>query len=118
MSPARILALLLVFSAASPAGAESFKSWAARGAREEREKDPKAAFGSYSNALSLWQAGDGGGPKAKVLCARAALREQDGDEEGAIKDLSECLALNKKNARAFHKRGLLRMKAGGTAAAI
>ncbi len=103
---------------ASPAVAESFKSWAARGAREEREKDPKAAFSSYSNALSMWDEGDGNVPKAKVLCARAGLREKDGDDAGAVTDLTDCLALDKKNTKGFHRRGVLSLKAGKTQAAI
>ncbi|MDP3542121.1 MAG: hypothetical protein Q8T11_06575 [Elusimicrobiota bacterium] len=118
MSPRYLLAFSLAFVAVIPAGAESFKSWAARGAREEREKDPKAAFSSYSNALSLWDKGDGGLAKAKVLCARASLREKDGDEAGAIEDLSACLALDKKNAKAFHRRGQLRFKSRKAQAAI
>ncbi len=118
MSPRPILALIIAFFASAPAGAESFKSWAARGAREERGKDPKAAFSSYSNALSAWKSGDGNSGKAKVLCARAGLREQDGDDAGALNDLSDCLALDKKNARAFHRRGALLLKAGKAPAAI
>ncbi len=118
MSPRPPLAFIIAFLAVVPAGAESFKSWAARGAREEREKNPKAAFSSYSNALSLWDKGDGSPAKAKVLCARASLREEKGDEAGAIGDLSACLALDKKNSKAFHRRGLLRLKARRTQAAI
>lgn len=113
-----MLAVIIAFIAAAPANAESFKSWAARGAREEREKDPKAAFSSYSNALSLWEDDDGAAGKAKVLCARSGLREKDGDDAGALEDLSECLALDKKSPKAFHRRGLLLLKAGKTAAAI
>ena len=112
------LAVIIAFYAALPAGAESFKSWAARGARAEREKDPKAAFSSYSNALSMWEDGDGNAGKAKVLCARAGLREKAGDGAGALADLSGCLALDKKNAKGFHRRGLLRLKAGKTVPAI
>jgi tetratricopeptide (TPR) repeat protein len=111
-------AVMAVFFAVLPANAESFKSWAARGAREEREKDPKAAFSSYSNALSMWEEDDGGAAKAKVLCARAGLREQKGDAEGALADLSDCVALDKKNAKAFHRRGALRLKARDTQKAI
>ena len=118
MSARLTFAVIIAFFAALPAGAESFKSWAARGAREEREKDPKAAFSSYSNALSMWEDGDGNAGKAKVLCARAGLREKDGDDAGALADLSHCLALDKKNAKAFHRRGLLRLKAGKTTPAI
>jgi tetratricopeptide (TPR) repeat protein len=119
MTARALLALLLALSAASAAAQSySFKSWAARGAREEREKDPKAAFASYSNALSLWKASDGGGAKARVLFARAALRAADGDDAGALKDLTEGLALDKKNAKAFHRRGQLRLKTGKTALAI
>ncbi len=118
MSAHLTLVVMMVFFAAVPAHSESFKSWAARGAREEREKDPKAAFSSYSNALSMWQDGDGGAGKAKVLCARAGLREKDGDDAGALGDLSDCLALDKKNSKAFHRRGVLLMKTGKTPAAI
>jgi hypothetical protein len=119
MTANALLAVLFLLSAV-PAEAQSysFKSWAARGAREEREKDPKAAFASYSNALSLWKEADGAAAKAKVLFARAAIREKDGDESGALKDLSEGLGLDKKNAKAFHRRGALRLKAGKTAPAI
>lgn len=113
-----MLAVMIAFFAASQARAESFKSWAARGAREEREKDPKAAFSSYSNALSMWQDDDGGAGKAKVLCARAGLREKDGDDAGSLVDLSDCLALDKKNAKGFHRRGVLLLKTGKTPAAI
>lgn len=118
MSPRLTLAVMIAFFAAAPVGAESFKSWAARGAREEREKDPKAAFSSYSNALSMWEDDDGNAGKAKVLCARAGLREKDGDDAGALADLSDCLALDKKNAKGFHRRGALLLKAGKTPAAI
>ncbi len=118
MSLRLTLAVMIAFFAAASAGAESFKSWAARGAREEREKDPKAAFASYSNALSAWKDGDGNAVKAKVLCARAGLREKDGDDAGARDDLSGCLALDKKNAKGFHHRGVLLLKAGKTSAAI
>lgn len=118
MSPRLLLAFIIAFIAAAPARGESFKSWAARGAREEREKNPKAAFSSYSNALSLWDKGDGNAAKAKVLCARSSLREKDGDDAGALEDLSACLALGKKNAKGYHRRGLLRFKARKTQAAI
>lgn len=118
MSAHLTLALMIAFFAASQAHAESFKSWAARGAREEREKDSKAALSSYSNALSMWQDDDGGAGKAKVLCARAGLREKDGDDAGALGDLTDCLALDKKNAKGFHRRGVLLLKAGKAPAAI
>lgn len=118
MSPKASLAAVIALLAVAPASAESFKSWAARGAREEREKDPKAAFSSYSNALSLWDEDDGAAGKAKVLCARAGIREKDGDDAGALEDLSGCLAIDKKNAKAFHRRGALLLKSGKTAAAI
>lgn len=118
MSQRLIAVVLIAFFAVLPAGAESFKSWAARGAREEREKDPKAAFSSYSNALSMWEEKDGGAAKAKVLCARSAIREKDGDDAGALTDLSECLTLDKKNAKGFHRRGVLLLKAGKTTPAI
>lgn len=112
------LVVMIAFFAAPGARAESFKSWAARGAREEREKDPKAAASSYSNALTLWSEEDGAAGKAKVLCARSNLREQDGDDEGALSDLSDCLAIDKKNAKGFHRRGVLLLKAGKSAPAI
>lgn len=118
MTARLLLAVIIAFFAALPAGAESFKSWAARGAREEREKDPKAAFSSYSNALSMWEEDDGNAAKAKVLCARAGLREKQGDDEGALADLTDCLELDKKNAKAFHRRGALRLKARDTKRAI
>lgn len=118
MSPRFVFALILSISAAAPARAESFKSWAARGSREEREKDPKAAAASYSTALSLWEDGDGAAAKAKVLCARGAIREKEGDDAEAISDFGACLAIDKKNAKVFHRRGLLYVKAGKTSAAI
>ena len=118
MSPHLTLVMMIAFFAALPARAESFKSWAARGAREEREKDPKAAFSSYSNALSMWDDGDGNPGKAKVLCARAGLREKNGDDAGALTDLSDCLSLDKKNAKGFHRRGVLLLKSGKTPSAI
>ncbi|MBI5246737.1 MAG: hypothetical protein HY923_06115 [Elusimicrobia bacterium] len=118
MSPRFVFALVLSISAASPARAESCKSWAARGSREEREKDPKAAAASYTTALSLWEDGDGAAAKAKVLCARGSIREKDGDDAEAINDFGACLAIDKKNAKVFHRRGLLYVKAGKTSAAI
>lgn len=118
MSPRFPLAVMILFVALAEARAESFKSWAARGAREEREKDPKAAFSSYSNALSMWDEDDGGAAKAKVLCARSGLREKEGDAAGAMEDLSACLALDKKNAKGFHRRGVLLLKDGKAPAAI
>src|SRR3989338_4660420 len=99
MSPRLMPAVMIAFFAAAAAGAESFEAWAARGAREEREKNPTAAFSSYSNALSAWKSGDGNAGKARVLCARAGLREKNGDDAGALGDLADCLALDKKNAR-------------------
>jgi hypothetical protein len=66
----------------------------------------------------MWQDDDGGAGKAKVLCARAGLREKDGDDAGALGDLSDCLALDKKNAKGFHRRGVLLLKAGKAPAAI
>lgn len=118
MTARLLLAAIIAFIAAAHGHAESFKSWAARGAREDREKDPKAAFSSYSNALSMWEEDDGAAGKAKVLCARAGLREKAGDDEGALSDLTECLTLDKKNAKGFHRRGALRLKAKKTQAAI
>lgn len=118
MTARPLIAVILTLVCAASAGAESFKSWAARGAREEREKDPKAAFSSYSNALSMWDEKDGKAAKAKVLCARAGLREKSGDDAGAVSDLSDCLALDKKNSKAYHRRGVLRLKARKTQSAI
>lgn len=113
---ARVLIVALLFS--SPASAESFRSWAARAAREEREKDDAAAARSYSNAISSWKESDGKTSRAKVFCARGALKERAGEDAEAVKDFTECLATDKKNAKVFRKRGLLRMKAGQTALAI
>jgi tetratricopeptide (TPR) repeat protein len=113
------LALLLVVGLLAPPGhAESFKAWAARASREEREKDTAAALVSYSSAISTWKDSDGKPAKAKVYCARAALRDRGGDEAGALEDYSDCLALDKKNAKAFHRRGQLRFKQGRTSPAI
>lgn len=117
MSP-RVIFVILLASLSTTAAAESFKSWAARGNREEREKSYDEAFSSYSNALSLWDEGDGAAAKAKVLCARAGLRERKGDDAEAIEDYAACLAIDKKNAKAFHKKGALLLKAGKPAQAI
>ena len=118
MNKSIIYLIILLVHAASPARAESFKSWAARGAREEREKNPKAAAASYTTALSLWEDDDGAAAKAKILCARGAIREKAGDDAEAIGDYGACLAVDKKNAKVFHRRGLLYVKAGKTSAAI
>jgi hypothetical protein len=114
----RFPVLLAVLLLAPPARAESFKAWAARAAREEREKNPEAAIQSYTYALSSWKDSDGKAGKAKAYCARAALRDRRGDEAGALEDYSDCVALDKKNAKAFHRRGQLRFKSGQTALAI
>lgn len=113
---ARLLLVLLLLAPA--ARAESFKSWAARASREEREKDDKGAFQSYSNALSTWKPTDGKPARAKILCARGALRDKGGDEAGALEDYGECLAVDKKNAKIFDRRGQLRLKSGKAALAI
>ena len=110
--------IVLLLAASASATAESFKSWAARASREEREKNDAAALSSYSNALSSWKESDGRAARARVFCARGALREKTGDEAEAIRDYTECLAADKKNAKVFHKRGRLRMKSGDTALAI
>ena len=115
-TPALILLLPLLLSSTSRA--ESFQAWAARAAREEREKDVKTALQSYSNALTAWKESDGKAGKAKVLCARAALRDKNGDEEGALEDYSACVAIEKKNAKALVRRGELRLKAGKLSPAI
>ncbi len=113
------LALLLAAGLLAPAShAESFKAWAARASREEREKDDRAALVSYSSALSTWKDSDGKPAKAKVYCARAALRDRGGDEAGALEDYSDCLAIDKKNGKAFHRRGQLRFKQGKVSPAI
>ena len=111
-------AFLIVLLLAPFAHAESFKAWAARASREEREKNDKEAFQSYSNALSSWKPTDGKTARAKVYCARAALRDKSGDEEGALGDYTECLATDKKNSKGFYRRGQLQMKAGRTSLAI
>lgn len=113
-----LTALLLLPSAAPAAESLSFLSWKARAERQEREKDLEAAHSSWSNALSTWRASDGKAARARVFCARAALREQRGDEKGALADWNDCLQVDKKNHRALHRRGALRLKAGKRADAI
>ena len=98
--------------------AESFKSWATRGMREERENNPKAALISYSNALSVWKKSDGATGKATILCARGQLREKTGDKPGALNDLTDCLKIDKKNTKGFHRRGVILLNAGKTSEAI
>jgi tetratricopeptide (TPR) repeat protein len=114
MSPLILAALLLV----PAARAESFQAWAARAAREEKSGDDRAALEAYSNALSSWKDGDGVVARAHAQCARAALRERDGDEAGALEDYSACLDGDKKNFKAWDRRGRLRLKAGRTESAI
>jgi tetratricopeptide (TPR) repeat protein len=111
-------ALLLILLFVSSSHAESFKAWAARASREEREKDDKAAYQSYSNALSSWKESDGLPGKAKVLCARGAMRDKSGDEAGALEDYAGCLAIDKKNSKVFDRRGQLRLKEGKLSASI
>lgn len=110
--------LLIALLVVTPASAESFRSWAARAAREQREKDDTSALRSYSNAISSWKESDGKAARAKAFCARGALREKAGEDAEALKDYGECLAVDKKNAKVFHTRGLLRMKAGSVTLAI
>lgn len=110
-----LLTSLLAASLAAPGGALeslSFRSWRARAERQEREKDLAAAESSWSNALSSWRESDGKPGRAKAYCARAALREKNGESAGARADYSECLALDKKNAKAFHRRGALLLEDG------
>ena len=115
MNAYAFLILLLLCPAAR---AESFKAWAARASREEREKNDKDAFQSYSNALSSWKPTDGKPARAKILCARGALRDRGGDEAGALDDYTECLTVDKKNAKIFRRRGQLRFKSGKASSAI
>jgi tetratricopeptide (TPR) repeat protein len=114
MSPLAFAVLLL----AAGVRAESFQAWAARGARAESRKDDRAALEAYTSALDAWKDGDGALPRAKVLCARAAVRERSGDDAGAEEDYTSCLETEKKNKKAFDRRGRLRLKAGRTTAAI
>src|SRR5688572_5872396 len=99
------LAVMIAFFALSGARAESFKSWSAGGAREQHETDPQSALSSYCSALTMWEEDAGAAAKAKGRCARANLREKDGDEAGAIEDFTGCVAIDKKNAKSFHRRG-------------
>lgn len=102
----------------TPAHAESFQAWAARGARQARAGDARAALEAYTNALTSWKSADGKAARAKVYCARAELREQAGNDAGATSDYDECLAVQKRNARAFDRRGRLSLKAGRVPAAL
>jgi len=115
MTPLLLAALLFL----SPAvRAESFQAWAARGAREEKRGDDRAALEAYSNALSSWKEGDGVAARARAYCARAALRERGGDDDGALADYSACVEGDKKNAKAWDKRGRLRLKTGRVESAL
>lgn len=113
---------MLLFLAAllppTPARAESFQAWAARGARQTRRGDDRSALEAYTNALASWKNADGKSARAKVYCARAGLRERAGDAAGATSDYTECLAVETRNARAFDRRGRLRLKAGRVPAAL
>lgn len=111
-------ALLLAPLPALAAESLSFRSWKARAERQEREKDLEAAHSSWSNALSTWREPDGKAARAKAWCARAALREKRGDDAGALSDWNDCLQTDKKNHRALHRRGVLRLKAGKRADAM
>lgn len=110
MSPLLLLALAFV----APVRAESFQAWVARAHRAERRKDDGAALQYYSNALSSWTSNDGALSKAKAFCARAALRERgaNADAGAALKDYSDCLALDRRNAKALDRRGRLLLDAG------
>jgi len=111
-------AVILALFVAPPARAESFQAWSARASRQEREKDDSAAESSYANALSVWKPSDGKTARSKAFCSRANLRDRRGDEAGALADLTDCLALNKKNAKAYHRRGQLRFKQGQVSSSI
>lgn len=113
-----LTALFLLPAAARAAESLSFRSWKARAERQEREKDLEAAHSSWSNALSTWRASDGKAARGRAWCARAALREKLGNELGALSDWNDCLSIDKKNHRALHRRGALRLKAGKRADAI
>ncbi len=116
-----MLILLLLLAASllpTPAHSESFQAWAARGARQARAGDDRAALETYTNALASWESADGKSARAKVYCARAQLRERAGDAVGATSDYTECLAVETRNARAFDRRGRLRLNAGRVTAAL
>jgi len=114
MNPLAFAALLL----ALPLRAESFQAWSARAARAEKRKDYRQALEDYSNALSSWQEGDGERARAQAYCARAALWERRGDNARALADYSTCLKTDRKNAKAFDRRGRLRLKLGEVQQAI
>lgn len=113
-----LLGLLALASPSLAAESLSFRSWRARAERLEREKDAEGAASAWSNALSTWRESDGKAARAKAWCARAALREKAGQEAGALSDLTECLSIDQKNAKALHRRGVLLLKAGKRGDAI
>jgi len=108
----------LMLLSTSSSRAESFQAWRARAERAESRHDDRTALECYSNALSSWKPGDGKLSRAKASCARAALRERGADDAGALRDYTDCLAVDVKNPRGFDRRGRLLLKAGKTQAAI
>jgi tetratricopeptide (TPR) repeat protein len=118
MSPrALFLILAVLLASTAPARADSFESWAARAVRAYKEKDLPAANEAYTQALKAWVPRNGKKAKSAAYCGRAQVRHERGDDAGAIRDYTSCVALHR-DARAYHRRGLLLLKAGRVETAI
>ena len=103
---------------AGPVRADSFPSWYAKAQKAEARQDDDAALQAWSNALHLWKSTDSKPKKAQALAARAALYEKKSEWEAALEDLSEALKLATKDARLYHRRGVLYLDRGKASEAI
>ncbi len=100
------------------ARAQSFEAWSAKAEKAQKKGDETHALEYWSQALRVWSPDKGKARRAKALAARAALEQKGHDEEQALKDLDEALALDKKSAAMFDRRGLLHLDQGDTKKAL
>jgi hypothetical protein len=112
--PIAVLSCLM----AGPAQADSFPSWYAKARKAAARHDDDTALQAWSNALHLWKSTDSKRKKAQALAARAALYDKNGGWDDALKDLSESLKLETKDAVIFHQRGALYLEQGKISEAI
>ncbi|MFA6004559.1 MAG: tetratricopeptide repeat protein [Elusimicrobiota bacterium] len=109
---------LTIAGLALPARSESFPSCSAKAEKAQRRGDPAAALQHWSDALRLWNPTYGKKAKAAALSGRARAHEQKGRFGSAVRDLSEAISLDPKNASLFHLRGRAHREQGEITAAI
>lgn len=94
------------------AGAQSFEAWSARAEKAQKRGQSAEALDDWTHALQMWSSDKGKAKRAKALSARAELEEKAGSLDEALKDLDEAVALDKKSATMFDRRGQVLLEKG------